>query len=137
MATPTLLSSIGASPPPPAFVPPTPALPSPAGCGETCSYSADGDCDDGGAGAEFTACLIGTDCTDCGVRLAQPPPPSPPATPPVVVAPPPPGMPPPPYSTPSPSTPQQGCGFGGGSDACSYASDNECDDGGSGSEYAL
>ena len=32
-------------------------------------YAADGDCDDGGPGAEFTLCDLGTDCTDCGPRV--------------------------------------------------------------------
>ena len=31
-------------------------------------YGSDGDCDDGGLGFEFTACLLGTDATDCGSR---------------------------------------------------------------------
>ena len=48
-------------------------------CDETCQYAADGDCDDGGPGSEFTECGIGADCTDCGVRV--PPPPQPPAAP--------------------------------------------------------
>ena len=37
-------------------------------CEDECEYSADGDCDDGGDGAEYVACSIGTDCTDCGTR---------------------------------------------------------------------
>ena len=32
------------------------------------AYNNDGDCDDGGAGSEYAACLIGQDCTDCGSR---------------------------------------------------------------------
>jgi len=40
----------------------------PALCGETCSSSSDGDCDDGGFGAEYSNCAYGTDCTDCGSR---------------------------------------------------------------------
>lgn len=52
-------------------------------CEETCNYSADGDCDDGGAGAEYTACTLGTDCLDCGSRVALDyPPPSPTLPPP-------------------------------------------------------
>ena len=48
------------SPPPPA---------SPAGeCSELCAFSADGYCDDGGAGSFFSDCALGTDCSDCGLR---------------------------------------------------------------------
>ena len=50
-------------------------------CQETCSFSADGECDDGGSGAEFSECSLGTDCIDCGYRAdqslaASPPPPN-------------------------------------------------------------
>ena len=41
-------------------------------CQNTCSgsgYAFDGVCDDGGPGAEFSFCLSGTDCWDCGPRL--------------------------------------------------------------------
>ena len=39
-------------------------------CVETCtSHAADGHCDDGGEGAEYSACAFGTDCIDCGARL--------------------------------------------------------------------
>ena len=42
-------------------------------CGESCNYSADGDCDDGGPGAEYTEyCQLGTDCADCGPRTIIP-----------------------------------------------------------------
>ena len=37
-------------------------------CIDTCAYSSDGYCDDGGANAQYTACDFGTDCTDCGMR---------------------------------------------------------------------
>eukprot|EP00966_Prymnesium_polylepis_P010345 238715-Prymnesium_polylepis.1 len=37
-------------------------------CADTCRYSSDGDCDDGGAGSEYSACTGGSDCTDCGTR---------------------------------------------------------------------
>ena len=40
-------------------------------CTETCVYASDGDCDDGGPGAEFTNCSLGTDCTDCGPRSSH------------------------------------------------------------------
>jgi len=33
-------------------------------------YAFDGDCDDGGAGAEYWHCALGTDCHDCGARLS-------------------------------------------------------------------
>jgi len=37
-------------------------------CKNTCyrGYINDGDCDDGGAGAEYNVCALGTDCDDCG-----------------------------------------------------------------------
>ena len=41
-------------------------------CYEDCSYSGDGDCDDGGPGAEFSSCELGTDCIDCGARAIDP-----------------------------------------------------------------
>jgi len=58
-------------------------------CTTTCTYSSDGDCDDGGSGAEYSLCAVGTDCTDCGPRTPAPPvptasppvPPMPPTTP--------------------------------------------------------
>jgi len=37
-------------------------------CEDTCSYTSDNACDDGGAGAEYTACSFGSDCKDCGSR---------------------------------------------------------------------
>ena len=37
-------------------------------CLNTCMYANDGSCDDGGSGAEFTNCPLGTDCFDCGSR---------------------------------------------------------------------
>ena len=52
------------SPPPP---PPTNLGP----CSNTCNYASDGDCDDGGPGAEFADCSLGTDCVDCGFRSAS------------------------------------------------------------------
>ena len=35
------------------------------------SWASDGYCDDGGPGAEYSACMVGTDCTDCGERTAD------------------------------------------------------------------
>lgn len=37
-------------------------------CEATCRYASDGQCDDGGPGAIFQDCEIGTDCADCGAR---------------------------------------------------------------------
>ena len=44
------------------------ALTAVAGCGETCYYASDNDCDDGGVGSEYSICELGTDCIDCGAR---------------------------------------------------------------------
>lgn len=38
------------------------------GCEDTCNDADDGWCDDGGPGADFNLCPLGTDCTDCGPR---------------------------------------------------------------------
>ena len=37
-------------------------------CENTCEFANDGDCDDGGPGADFSVCGLGTDCGDCGPR---------------------------------------------------------------------
>ena len=37
-------------------------------CDDSCPYSGDGECDDGGPGADHSLCLVGADCTDCGER---------------------------------------------------------------------
>ena len=42
--------------------------PSATGCDETCFFSDDGECDDGGEGSVTSACGLGTDCMDCGQR---------------------------------------------------------------------
>ena len=65
-----------------------PSPPSSSACLNASSGRADGYCDDGGPGAEFAICPLGTDCTDCGPRGA---PPSPPLPPPPVRSPPPEG----------------------------------------------
>lgn len=63
------------SPPPPSFSPPSPSPPPPtaSSCGNTCNFADDDDCDDGGPGAEFGICALGTDCTDCGTRTTPRP----------------------------------------------------------------
>jgi hypothetical protein len=38
------------------------------GCDETCRFSDDGFCDDGGLDAQSSLCALGTDCLDCGIR---------------------------------------------------------------------
>ena len=44
-------------------------------CSDACGYNnawvADGYCDDGGPGSDFSVCGLGTDCTDCGPRYSQ------------------------------------------------------------------
>ena len=37
-------------------------------CDEYCRFSGDSHCDDGGPGASFAYCPLGTDCLDCGAR---------------------------------------------------------------------
>jgi hypothetical protein len=37
-------------------------------CSDTCQYSGDGACDDGGPNSSYSVCELGTDCTDCGPR---------------------------------------------------------------------
>ena len=41
-------------------------------CDSSCTYAADGSCDDGGDGSNSSLCGIGTDCRDCGVRCDRP-----------------------------------------------------------------
>ena len=38
-------------------------------CTDSCAFAGDGDCDDGGVGAEYSWCARCSDCGDCGVRL--------------------------------------------------------------------
>eukprot|EP00966_Prymnesium_polylepis_P012315 282741-Prymnesium_polylepis.2 len=52
-------------------------------CTNTCHYPADAICDDGGPGFQYDACLLGTDCDDCGARCAPPTPPTSPPSPPI------------------------------------------------------
>lgn len=37
-------------------------------CSNTCDSANDGECDDGGPGAQYSVCALGTDCADCGAR---------------------------------------------------------------------
>ena len=55
------------SPPPPPPLPPPPPSP-PCACvddAQLCAFIFDSACDDGGAGSEYAACPLATDCTDC------------------------------------------------------------------------
>ena len=62
--------------------PPTHPPSSPSICSHSCTYSNDGDCDDGGPGADYALCDLGSDCADCGLRpIQQPSPAAPPPTP--------------------------------------------------------
>ena len=51
------------------------------GCTDYCAFASDGACDDGGPGMDFSICGLGTDCTDCGLRIGPPPSYSPGAAP--------------------------------------------------------
>ena len=42
--------------------------PAPEPCTNTCQYYDDTECDDGGPGAEWSECPLGSDCDDCGDR---------------------------------------------------------------------
>ena len=91
------------------------------GCTETCLYASDGGCDDGGPGAEYSICALGTDCTDCGPRAAS--------------------------ASPSPQLPDEDSdSIEADSDSseadlctqtCWYASDGACDDGGCGADFSI
>ena len=98
----------GSSPMPPCSPPPLLAT----RCDNSCQFSNDQECDDGGPASSYTACIYGTDCADCGERGLEAPPPQP-ATPPL-----------------PPSVPAD-C-----ANSCRFPSDLECDDGGAGSEYS-
>jgi hypothetical protein len=39
-------------------------------CSDSCAFAMDGLCDDGGVGATTDSCDLGTDCSDCGYRIA-------------------------------------------------------------------
>ena len=53
----------------------TAAFPTMAGaqtrCIDSCEHASNNDCDDGGSGAEYSGCSLGTDCTDCGPRTVS------------------------------------------------------------------
>lgn len=36
-----------------------------AGCNNSCNFSNDGECDDGGPGSDYNVCDLGSDCSDC------------------------------------------------------------------------
>lgn len=89
------------------------------GCSDVCPYARDGECDDGGEGAAYALCALGTDCADCGARASggteEPPPRAIPVE----------------EDPPAPAT-DTSC-----LDSCRYAGDGECDDGGPGAVYAV
>ena len=80
---------------------PSPPPPKPTGCLNTCQFSRDQVCDDGGPGSAWNVCELGTDCQDCA---GKPPPPSPtPLLPPLAQSPTP-SSPPSPAPSPPPPT---------------------------------
>jgi hypothetical protein len=95
--------------PPPGGPPPGGDL---AGCSDLCPWAFDGECDDGGPGADWAVCPYGTDCGDCGPRDGAGDPGGDPG-----------GFPPP--------------GGGWCSDDCPWAFDGECDDGGPDADWAV
>lgn len=55
--------------------PTPPPAPAPgATCNDSCAWSNDGYCDDGGPGSTYVLCAAGTDCTDCGASTSAPAP---------------------------------------------------------------
>ena len=40
-------------------------------CDNSCYFSDDGECDDGGYDSKSDFCKFGTDCDDCGVRIRK------------------------------------------------------------------
>ena len=144
------------SPPPlPPSPPPSPSPP-PGTCLDSCQWSRDRACDDGGPGSQYDVCELGTDCTDCGLRVVAPPSdatvtspspsPSPvpsPSPPPPFPSPPPPSPLPPitsasPPPSPMPSPPPLPAGTPTASlcsELCYWTADGACDDGGDGASY--
>ena len=88
--------------------PPAPVCDGTPGMEDTCLWAADGTCDDGGPGATYAGCELGTDCTDCGPRDLD--------------------LPPPDFICDDTL---------GRSNSCEFAANGVCDDGGSGSLVAL
>ena len=107
-----------ASPPRPPLAPNSVLL-----CSNTCTSSDpysnpqqnvdDGYCDDSGLGAFSASCVFGTDCIDCGPRVALPPAPS-----------------------PRPMAPAPPASFYRCTDSCGESADFKCSDGGPGSEFS-
>ena len=119
-------TAAGATAPPPTQ--PQPMMPATPGCSNTCVHANDGECDDGGPGAMYQDCELGTDCADCGARGEETPTPDP-------------GMPSDP--NPNPGTPSDP-GMNPGtpppvhcSNECPHAYDGQCDDGGPGSMCSI
>ena len=93
----------------------------PTACSDDCGtgHASNGLCEDGGPGSVWPDCVLGTDCSDCGVREVSPSPPAP-------------------ISLPAPSlTPsnESSPGFLGCSDACGASDNGLCEDGGPGSVW--
>ena len=38
-------------------------------CSDACEHSGNGECEDGSLGATSNQCAVGTDCSDCGIRI--------------------------------------------------------------------
>ena len=66
----------------PCLTPPPLPPPPPLRCTNVCPFANNGLCEDGGAGNEYAACELGTDCDDCNIRVLPRQPPPPPAPPP-------------------------------------------------------
>ncbi|EOD10671.1 hypothetical protein EMIHUDRAFT_465208 [Emiliania huxleyi CCMP1516] len=100
---------------PPSASPPPAATTSapPSECTDSCFHARDGECDDGGNGALYSACDHGTDCMDCGERPHASPPPLTPASP-----------------SAASGLPASEC-----TDSCVHSNDGECEDGGHGALY--
>ncbi len=61
-------TAFGTMPPEMPSPPTSPPWPPGMACSDSCGYAMDGACDDGGTNSEYSACAMGTDCTDCGAR---------------------------------------------------------------------